>query len=106
VPVGTYVRVGLAAGGGLSWRGGRGGGAASTDLTVRYLLDPFGESARGYYAGGGLTARADAERRVGMLLLFGAEGRVRHGYRTAAEVGLGEGVRVALVLRRARQNSR
>jgi hypothetical protein len=106
VPVGIYVRVGLVGGGGTWRQGGRTGGAARADFTVRYLLDPFGESARGYYAGGGLTARADDERRLGMLLLFGVEGRPRHGYRTAVEAGLGEGVRLSVVLRRARNNSR
>jgi hypothetical protein len=106
VPVGVYVRVGLTGGGGVSWHGGTPGRAARADLTVRYLLDPFGEYARGFYAGGGFTVRADDERRAGLLLLFGMEGRAHRGYRMAAEAGLGEGVRVALVLRRARANSR
>ncbi len=106
VPLGIYVRAGLAAGAGLTWHDGRAGGASRADLTMRYLLDPFGESARGYYAGGGLTVRADRERRAGLLLLFGMEGRVHRGYRTAVEFGLGEGVRIAAVLRRARTNAR
>lgn len=106
VPLGIYVRLGVAGGGGVSWHGGTTGTAARADLTVRYLLDPFAEFARGFYAGGGLTVRADDERRAGLLLVFGMEGRPHRGYRMAAEAGLGEGVRVALVLRRARANSR
>ena len=106
VPLGIYVRLGLAGGGGVSWHDGVTGTAGRADLTVRYLLDPFAEFARGYYAGGGLTVRADDERRAGLLLVFGVEGRPHGGYRMAAEAGLGEGVRVAFVLRRARANSR
>ncbi|MHB1311611.1 MAG: hypothetical protein ACYC3L_06300 [Gemmatimonadaceae bacterium] len=106
VPLGVYVRLGLAGGGGAWSHGSASGAAARADLTVRYLLDPFGEYARGFYAGGGLTVRADDERRAGLLLLFGMEGRARRGYRMAAEVGLGEGVRMGFVLRRARANSR
>lgn len=106
VPLGIYVRVGLAGGGGVSWRGGTTGTAARADLTVRYLLDPFAEFARGFYAGGGLTVRADNERRAGLLLIFGMEGRAHRGYRMAAEAGLGEGVRLAFVLRKSRTNAR
>ena len=106
VPLGVYVRLGVAGGGGVWSHGSATGVAARADLTVRYLLDPFGEYARGFYAGGGLTVRADDERRAGLLLVFGMEGRAHRGYRLAAEAGLGEGVRVALVLRRARANSR
>lgn len=106
VPLGIYARLGMAGGAGLSWHGGTAGTAARADFTLRYLLDPFGEYARGFYAGGGLTVRADNERRAGLLLLFGMEGREHRGYRMAAEAGLGEGVRVAFVLRRARANAR
>jgi hypothetical protein len=106
VPLGYYVRLGVTGGGGVSSRRGQPGSAVRADLTLRFLLDPFGESARGYYAGGGLTARVDDERRAGLLLLLGVEGRVRRGYRLAVEAGLGEGARIAIVLRRARKNAR
>ena len=106
VPLGLYVRLGVAAGGGASWRAGSAGAAGRADVSVRFLLDPFAESARGFYAGGGLTLLAEEARHAGLLVLLGVEGRAHRGYRVAAEVGLGEGARVAMVLRRSRRAGR
>jgi hypothetical protein len=106
VPADYLVRVGLSAGGGTWWTGNRAGRAARADATVRLLLDPFGEVARGYYVGGGLTASWTDERRAGLMLLVGVEGKVRRGHRLAAELALGQGLRGAVIIRRARPNAR
>lgn len=82
-------------------------GSQRADLVVRFLLDPFGERPRGWYGGAGVSVQQVAGRgRGSLLLLAGLEGRVRRGVRPAIEVGLGGGVRLGAVLRRARPNTR
>lgn len=108
VPVGLYVRAGAAAGAGVVWIDGRGRLAQRADVTLRFLLDPFAETRWGPYAGGGFTARRDGTERavVGMLFLLGVEGRRGKRWTPAAELAFGEGVRFAVVLRRARTSGR
>jgi hypothetical protein len=109
VPIGYYVRAGIAAGGGVAWTHGAAGLTSRADLTARYLLDPFAESPRGFYLGGGLTAThgESGPTRVGLLAVVGVEGQqVHRGYRMAGEVALGEGTRLRVVFRRARINGR
>ena len=83
-------------------------GAVRADLAVRYLLDPFAEYKWGPYAGGGLTVRRDGARRAraGLMLVLGVEGRRAKRWTPALEFALGEGTRLALVLRRSRANGR
>lgn len=108
VPMGYYVRTGLAAGGGVA--DGPDGMMRSLRLdgTVRFLLDPFAEHKWGPYAGGGLSVRQNGDARpdVGLLLVLGFEGARRGRWTPAVECSLGEGVRVALAWRRTRSNGR
>jgi hypothetical protein len=84
------------------WRGSQ-----RADLVLRFLLDPFGERPRGWYGGAGVSLQQVGDQRRGVvLLLAGVEGRARRGVRPALEIGVGGGVRLGLVLRRARPDSR
>jgi len=108
VPLGYYVRVGAAAGLGTvsTTRGAQ--LAQRADLTMRFLLDPFAETRWGPYAGGGLTVRRDGTERAtaGLLVLLGVEGPRGKHWSPAVELALGEGVRLAVVIRRIRTNGR
>ena len=112
IPVDPYVRLGATVAGGSLWQNGRGGASARTDITARYLLDPYSETRWGDYGGGGLSARWDEDARwrthwrTYLLLVGGIEGPAHHGWRTAFEFGVGGGARIGIVLRRARQNWR
>ena len=99
VPVGTYLRSGIDAGIGAS----KDGISGRIDLINRFHLDPFRESKWAPYAGGGLTARFDDNRREKIYLLFFAviDGPVKRGLTTSFEAGLGGGGRVGLIIRRA-----
>lgn len=104
---GWYARVGASLGAGTQWRdGGPAVGLVRADATVRFLLDPFAERRRGLYGGVGISA-LHAGGGVGglppvLLLLAGVESRPRDGRVWAVEAGVGGGVRLALVWRRAR----
>ncbi len=108
VPLGYYVRAGFAAGLGVADMPD--GAALSTraDAALRFLLDPFADHAWGPYAGGGLTVRrdGDARARAGVLFIVGVEGRRSGRWTPAVEAALGEGARLAVVLRRSRANGR
>lgn len=108
VPLGFYVRGGAAVGAGAAWRDGGSQLALRADLTLRFLLDPFGENRWGPYAGGGFTvSRAGADRAsAGLLLVLGVEGRRGRRWMPSVEAALGEGARLAIVLRKARRNGR
>lgn len=97
-PLGTYLRSGLDAAVGAS----RDGITGRVDLTNRFHLDPFREHKWAPYAGGGLTARFDENRRsrVWLLVIAGVDGPVRRGLTTAIEAGLGGGGRIGLIVRR------
>ena len=105
IPLGYYVRMGIDAAVGLP----TGSDAPSprrvdarVDLLVRFLLDPFRQSAYGLSIGGGLSARAEPGDRVRprLLVAVDVEGRrSAHGLVPALQVGLGGGVRVGLLLR-------
>ncbi len=84
------------------WRGSQRG-----DLVLRVLLDPFGERRRGWYGGAGVSVQQVAGRSRGaLLLLAGVEGQARRGMRPAIELGVGGGVRLGVVLRRVRPDTR
>jgi hypothetical protein len=108
VPIGFYVRAGVAAGVGVVASDGAGQLAQRADLSLRFLLDPFGETPWGPYAGGGFTVRRDGGDRaaVGMLFLLGVEGRRGKRWSPSVEVAFGEGARLAVVLRRSRTSGR
>ncbi len=107
VRAGWYVRVGAALGGGARWiHDGPTVGQVRADATVRFLLDPFAERRRGLYGGVGVSA-AQLGAGLGaqppvLLLLAGIEGQPRKGRAWALELGLGGGLRVALVRRSSR----
>lgn len=108
VPAGYYVRVGTDVAAGATGLGGRTAGSVRADVVGRYVLDPFRELRWGPYAGAGLTTVwTDAAHGRGYLLIVaGIEGPEHAGWRTALEVGLGDGFRAGVVLRRARSNGR
>lgn len=108
VPAGLYARLGAAVAGGVARRDGLSRGAARADVFARFLLDPFGQSPLGFYGVGGLSAMYDGfeEWRPRVLAGIGFESRVRHGRAWGAEVALGGGVRIALVVRGARASGR
>lgn len=109
VRTGWYARASLAVATGAVfgeddvWRGSQRG-----ELVLRFLMDPFGNQARGWYGGAGVSVQqvAGQRSRGALLLLAGVEGRARTGVRPALEVGLGGGVRIGLVLRGARADTR
>lgn len=107
VRAGWYVRLGAAVGGGARWvHDGPTAGQVRADVTLRFLLDPFAERRRGLYGGVGVSA-AQLGAGLGaqppvLLLLAGIEGRPRDGRAWALEVGLGGGLRLAMVWRAAR----
>jgi hypothetical protein len=106
--LGYYVRAGAAIGAGVAGAHDGAVPALRADATVRFLLDPFAEHRWGPYAGGGLTVRRDGndQPQAGLLLVLGVEGRRAHAWTPAVEFALGEGARLAVVLRKSRGNGR
>ena len=109
IPAGTYVRiaalVGAGAGGpGLSHASGR------VDLVARFLLDPFAQQQRGFYAiaGVGMLAIDGTGRHAEPRLIvgIGVEGSPASGRVRALEIGLGGGVRAGFAWRDSRPNRR
>ncbi|MCY7380387.1 MAG: hypothetical protein LH467_13745, partial [Gemmatimonadaceae bacterium] len=115
VPLGIYVRLGLigAAGrrlGSDSTRPpGRSRASGRVDILARFLLDPFRQTTYGLSLGGGLGLRVESGERVRPVLLVAVdlEGRrSRHGLVPAFQAGLGDGVRLGIVLRRGPPGAR
>jgi hypothetical protein len=113
IPMGYYVRVGLDAAVGVATedRTALIGSAdvppgpldGRVDLLIRFLLDPFRQSAFGLSLGGGVSARAEPGDHVRprLLVALDVEGRrSARGVVPALQVGLGGGLRVGVVLRR------
>ena len=109
VRTGWYLRSGIALASGASvgpddeWRASH-----RVDLTTRFLVDPFGERRRSFYAGGGVTVRADrdADPDARLLLIVGLEGNPERARVRSIELGLGGGVRLGVVLRGKRSGAR
>jgi hypothetical protein len=103
IPAGWYVRVGVLAGAGASFRDDEPTRAAGrVDVLARFLLDPFRQSRWGLSAGAGMSLRAQEGDRVRpqLLLALDIEGpRTRHGLSPAIQVGLGGGARVGVAMR-------
>ncbi len=108
VRAGWYARVGLGASAGVTRRADRWVATQRADFTARFLFDPFGESRRAFYAGAGLgvTASGGDELRGVLLGVVGMEGSRDRRLVPAAELTLGDGVRLALVLRARRPQGR
>lgn len=115
VPLGTYVRLGLigAVGrrldGGATRPPGRSAASGRADILARFLLDPSRQTAYGLSLGGGLGLRAESGDRVRpvLLVVVDVEGRRSgRGLVPAFQAGLGDGVRLGLVLRRGVPDAR
>lgn len=110
VPFGYYVRIGADAA--LGARTGAVDGSrldGRVDLLGRFLLDPFRQSAYGFSAGAGLSARLEPGERVTPLLLVALElegRRPMSGWTPAVQLGLAGGARIGLVLRRGLADAR
>lgn len=94
VPLGTYVRSGLAAGFDVrsetrkAWRG---------DFITRFTFDPFRQQRWALSLGGGLSFR----RQTYLAAIMDLEGPEIHGFMPALQAGVSGGVRAGLILRRA-----
>lgn len=108
LPLGSYARLEVDGAGGVTRReevdyhSGRG------DAIVRFLLDPFAESAWGLSIGGGMSALfAEGARTRGYLVAVGDLEAPRMGSIVpAVQVGLGGGLRVGIVARAYRPGRR
>lgn len=93
---------------GSSWRDGDATFSARAEAVGRFLLDPDFTSRWGAYVGGGAAARYDRgpDWRGVLVVLVGVEGRRWRGVVPFGEVGLEQGVRLSLGVRRARRVGR
>ena len=103
IPAGTYVRLGVVAAGGQTWRDGDAVGAGRVDAIARFVLDPLREFRWAPYAAGGLGAMYDETERWRAVLVgaLGVEGPALGAVVPAIEVGFGGGTRIGVVFRRA-----
>lgn len=108
VRLGTYARGVLIAGGGVARADHDTRGSARAEGVVRFLLDPLRERRWGLYGGAGVGASwVDGDGwRTPLVVLLGVEGGDRSGHAFAAELGLGGGVRLGLVIRRTSDRRR
>lgn len=96
---GTYVRSGI-----VGWLGfSRDGLSGRIDGFARFHFDPFRQSQWAPYAGAGISGRFDriAGARAYLLLFLGIDGPIRHRMTPSAELGLGGGARIGVIIRRA-----
>jgi len=103
LPVGTYTRIGLLAGGGAAHVAGATVGSVRADAIARFVLDPYRQSRWGISAGGGITVRHEPGlgTRGHLALVLDAEGPARGRVAPALQLGLGGGVRFGVALRGA-----
>jgi hypothetical protein len=102
IPLGTYVRFGINAAGGATFRDGSSRASGRIDAIGRFLLDPFREAPIGVSVGGGLSLPyVDGDKRVQPYLtaVVDIEGRRRGAITPAFQLGLGGGTRVGVVVR-------
>src|SRR5688500_17381914 len=106
--LGSYVRLDYVLAAGAARAGGETVASARAEGVARFLLDPFRQSRWGFYGGGGLVARLDGgdDLRGYVTLLFGAELPDEGRMLEAIELGIGGGMRIALVVRRGRPDRR
>ncbi|MFL5618735.1 MAG: hypothetical protein ACJ79A_10120 [Gemmatimonadaceae bacterium] len=110
IPAGTYVRVGVLAGAGVTIeRDETSRAAGRVDVLARFLLDPFRQERWGFSAGAGVSLRADPGDRVRprLLVALDLEGRrSRGGISPSLQLGLGGGVRGGVGLRWSGRSTR
>lgn len=104
VPAGLYARLAGALSAGPARRGGVTHLAWRADATARFHFDPFREGRRGVYGLGGVSLLHDPFEawRPRVHAGVGVEGPRRGRHVVAAELTLGGGVRLGVVVRRAR----
>jgi len=104
LPLGVYVRLGVDAAAGATWRHGETVGGGRVDAIARFLLDPFRESRLGFSVGGGVSApigSAQPSQPPYLTAVLDLEWPRRRGLTPALQVGLGGGTRIGFVLRRS-----
>jgi hypothetical protein len=104
LPLGAYVRLGLDAAAGGTWRDGQTRGSGRVDGIARFLLDPFRESRIGLSLGGGVSApigSAEPSQPPYLTAVLDVEWARHRGTTPAFEFGLGGGTRIGIVLRRS-----
>lgn len=103
IPAGTYMRVGVLGGAGMTIDGDQSSRAAGrVDVLARFLIDPFRQARWGFSAGAGVSLRADPGEQVRPRLLaaIDLEGRrTSAGLSPSVQIGLGGGVRGGVGLR-------
>ena len=102
IPLGTYVRLGIDAAAGATFRDGSSRTSGRVDAIGRFLLDPFREAPVAVSVGGGLSLQyVDGDKRVRPYLtaVVDIEGRRRGVVTPAIQFGFGGGTRVGVVLR-------
>jgi hypothetical protein len=108
VPAGTYVRGLVTIAGGSAFKESTSRSSARVDAGLRFLMDPFREQTWALYGSGGLGLMYDGfdDWRPLVLVAIGLEREGPARWMHAIEVGLGGGVRVGFVLRRASARTR
>ena len=108
IPLGTYGRLHVTAGGGAARDADVAHPAVRADVIGRFLLDPLKQARRGPYFGGGVSylAHRGETGRAWLTLVAGVELRERGGLVPGIELGVGGGARIGLVVRRAMLNWR
>lgn len=102
-PVGRYARLAGVLGAGAVVGGGPPVFSARAEALTRFVLDPLAEQPRSPYAAAGVSVRRErAATRAHLVALLGVQLRPRRGYVPSVELGFGGGVRLGVVLRRAR----
>lgn len=102
IPLGIYVRLGVDAAAGATWRDQTTRTSGRVDVIGRFLLDPFRETPVGLSFGGGVSVPyTDGDPRVRpyLTVVIDVEGRMHGPVTPALQVGLGGGTRVGVVLR-------
>jgi hypothetical protein len=105
LPLGVYVRLGVDAAAGATWRDQTSRASGRVDVIGRFLLDPFRETPLGLSIGGGLSVPytdGDARLQPYLTVVIDVEGRMRGPVTPAVQLGFGGGTRIGFVLRASR----
>ena len=108
LPVGSYARLELDGASGVTRRAAVNYHSGRGDAIVRFLLDPFAESAWGLSIGGGMSAlfAEGARTHAYLVVVADVEAPRAGGMVPAVQIGLGGGLRVGLVARAYRPGRR
>lgn len=104
LPAGVYGRISIDGAAGATWRDGGTQASGRVDVIGRFLLDPFREVPVGLSFGAGVSVPyvvGDAHVRPYVVIVADIEGRRRSGLTPALQLGLGDGARIGIVLRRS-----